>query len=91
MKHTKQKEDAENLQCNLPTPLQRSRELAQEKEASTWLTAFPIEEHVFALHKAAFRDSLFSQIWLATPELTIPVQLWTCPDMQNRRLPSCET
>ena len=38
--------------------LQRSMELAQEKGASTWLTALPIEEHGFALHKAAFKDSL---------------------------------
>ena len=33
-------------------------ELSQEKGASTWLTALPIDEHGFALHKAAFRDSL---------------------------------
>ena len=57
-KHTKRKEEAENLQHNLPPPLQRSLELAQEKGASTWLTTLPIDEHSFALHKAAFRDSL---------------------------------
>ena len=57
-KRTKQKEDASNLQRNLPIPLQRSMELSQEKGASTWLTALPIDEHGFALHKAAFRDSL---------------------------------
>ena len=58
MKYMKQKEDAKNLQRNLPNPLQRSIELSQEKGASTWLTALPINEHGFALHKAAFRDSL---------------------------------
>ena len=57
-KHTKQKEEAKNLQSNLPSPLQCSMELAQEKGASTWLTALPIVEHGFALHKAAFKDSL---------------------------------
>ena len=57
-KHTKLKEETKNLQSNLPSPLQRSIELAQEKGASTWLTALPIEEHGFALHKAAFKDSL---------------------------------
>ena len=41
---TKQKEDAEELQRNLPTPLQRSMELSQEKGASIWLTALPIDE-----------------------------------------------
>ena len=51
MKYMKQKEDAKNLQHNLPNPLQHSIELSQ-------LTALPIDEHGFALHKAAFRDSL---------------------------------
>ena len=55
---TKQKEDAKELQRNLPNHLQRSMELSQEKGASTWLTALPIDEHSFALPKAAFRDSL---------------------------------
>ena len=34
-------------------------ELAQEKGISTWVTApeLPIEEHGFALHKAAFKDN----------------------------------
>ena len=32
--------------------------LAQEKGASTWLTALPIEEHSFTLHKGAYRDVL---------------------------------
>ena len=58
MKYMKQKEDAKNLQRNLPNPLQRSIEPSQEKGASTWLTALPIDKHGFALHKAAFRDSL---------------------------------
>ena len=33
-------------------------ELAQEKGASSWLTALPVEEFGFALHKGAFRDAL---------------------------------
>ena len=57
-KRQKQKEDAENLQRILPPTLQRSMELSREKGASTWLTTLPIDEHGFALHKAAFRDSL---------------------------------
>ena len=32
--------------------------LSHEQGASTWLTARPIEEHGFALHKTAFRDSI---------------------------------
>lgn len=38
--------------------LQRSVRAASEKGASAWLTALPIEEHGFALHKGAFRDAL---------------------------------
>ena len=33
-------------------------EVSQEKGASTWLTALPINDHGFALHKSAFRDAL---------------------------------
>lgn len=33
-------------------------DLAQEKGASSWLTAFPIREFSFCLHKSAFSDAL---------------------------------
>ena len=38
-------------------------ELSQEKGASIWLTARPIEIHGFALHKSAFRDALCIRPW----------------------------
>ena len=38
--------------------LQETIKAASEKGASAWLTALPIEEHGFALHKGAFRDAL---------------------------------
>ena len=57
-KRIRQKEEAKRVQDQLPTHLQRSLQLAQEKGASTWLTSLPIEEHGFALHKAAFKDAL---------------------------------
>ena len=57
-KRSKLKHAAECLREQLPAPLQRSMELSQEKGASTWLTALPIDNHGFALHKAAFRDAL---------------------------------
>ena len=57
-KKSKQKEDAEDLQKQLPAALQRCMELSQEKGASIWLTAVPIDHHGFALHKSAFRDAL---------------------------------
>ena len=35
-------------------------DLAVEKGASTWLTALPLDEYGFALHKSAFQDVLAS-------------------------------
>ena len=57
-KQSKRKEDAKNLYTRLPGDLQRCVELSQEKGASIWLTALPIENHGFTLHKSAFRDAL---------------------------------
>ena len=49
---------ADNLYTILPTSLQKAMEISQESGTSTWLSALPIEEHGFALHKGAFRDAL---------------------------------
>ena len=57
-KHNQQKEEAKDLQNQLPSILQCSMELSQEKGASAWLIALPIDDHGFALHKSAFRDAL---------------------------------
>ena len=43
---------------SLTPPLQLAMDLAQEKGASSWLTALPLDEHGFTLHKSAFRDAL---------------------------------
>ena len=55
---THQSEAALQLRESLSTPLQRVMDLAQEKGASTWLTALPIEEYGFSLHKGAFLDAV---------------------------------
>ena len=57
-KQSQRKEVARDLCTQLPEELQRCVELSQEKGASVWLTALPIENHGFALHKSAFRDAL---------------------------------
>ena len=57
-KRVRQAEEAMNLQTQLPAPLQRCMDLSQEKGASTWLTALPIDNHGFAVHKSVFRDAL---------------------------------
>ena len=51
-------EHAATVRDQLPTNMQYAMDLAQEKGASSWLTALPIEEHKFTLHKGAFRDAL---------------------------------
>ena len=38
--------------------LRLALDLAVEREASTWLTALPLDEYGFALHKSAFQDVL---------------------------------
>ena len=53
-----QMDQATSLKETLPTPLQRSMELASEKGASVWLTTMPIKDLGFTLHKQAFRDAL---------------------------------
>ena len=50
--------DAEEICEFLPVSLQRAVDLAKEKGSSTWLTALPLVEHGFALHRGAFHDAL---------------------------------
>ena len=42
----------------LSPPLRAAVELATDDGASSWLSARPIDEHGFALHKGAFRDAI---------------------------------
>ncbi len=57
-RRAQQQEAADLVKPQLPTSLQWTMTLAQEKGASSWLTAFPVTEHGFTLHKSAFRDAL---------------------------------
>ena len=49
---------ANDLFNRLPSSQQRALEASKEKGASSWLSALPMAEHGFALHKGAFRDAL---------------------------------
>ena len=42
----------------LPPPLRSAVDQAKDDGASSWLSARPIQEHGFALHKGAFRDAI---------------------------------
>ena len=54
----KNSKEAADLHRELPLQLQKAVDLAKEKGASTWLTALPLKEHSFALHRAAFHDAM---------------------------------
>ena len=49
---------AEKIRESLSPSMQLAMDLAQEKGASSWLTALPLEEHGFSLHKSAFKDAM---------------------------------
>ena len=49
---------SKELFSKLTPALQRAVTLAQEKGASSWLAALPVQEHGFSLNKTAFRDTL---------------------------------
>ena len=56
--HCRTKNLAASLHPLLPAELQRARELACLKSASSWLTVLPLDEYGFSLHKGDFRDAV---------------------------------
>ena len=54
----KKKEEADAIISILPQSQRKNVQLAQEKGASSWLTAIPIQRLGFTLHKGAFRDAV---------------------------------
>ena len=72
----KAKISATRLRAILPHSLQRAMDLKQEKGSSSWLTALPLEEFGFIMHKGAFRDAIaLRYAWL--PIIAYPIYL--CP------------
>ena len=64
-KHQAAEERAESVCDSLPSDLKHMISLLSEKDALSWLSALPVEEHGFTLHKGAFRDALFLRYgWL---------------------------
>ena len=55
---THSKSEADALITELSEDLHHAIVLAQEKGASSWLSALPIREHGFTLHNGAFRDAM---------------------------------
>ena len=53
-----QSDEYEKLLTSVPNSFHKPLKLAQEKGASSWLTALPLEEYGFSLHKSAFRNAV---------------------------------
>ena len=53
----------------LSIELQRARELACLKGASSWLTVLPLDDHAFSLHKGDFRDAVCLRYGWSLPHL----------------------
>ena len=50
--------DTSSLHSHLSHSLQTASDLATIREASAWLSALPLSEYGFTLHKAAFHDAI---------------------------------
>ena len=57
-RRSQQEATATSVIADLQPLMQRNVKVYSEKATSAWLTALPIEQHGFALHKADFRDAL---------------------------------
>ena len=53
------KEQSDSIRSCLSPHLQRLFDIANEKSVSSWLTALPISDHGFNLHKRAFWDARY--------------------------------
>ena len=52
------RDDANNLRNELTPVVQKAMDIARERGSSSWLTALPLEEHGFSLHKVAVVHAL---------------------------------
>ena len=82
--------DANDLMGILPDGLQRAVTLAKEKGSSSWLTALPLAEHSFTLHKGAFHDALALRYGWTPSNLPANCGCGSCPDLCQRRLCSLQ-
>ena len=57
-KRNNQLAEAEAIFNELPPPQQRLLECTREKDASSWVSTLPIDEHGLLLNKGDFKDAL---------------------------------
>ena len=60
---------AQSMKSNLPPDQLRPFESANERGASVWLSALPLKENGFDLHKGAFRDAICLRYGWRPPDL----------------------
>ena len=65
----KQKNIADAILETLPSDLKRAVLVSQEKGASSFLTALPLQRHGFALSKCEFRDAILMRYRWPLPQL----------------------
>ena len=58
LKAEEEKQEHLSIRSQLSPPLLSAVDLAMDDGASSWLSARPLQEHGFALHKGAFRDAI---------------------------------
>ena len=58
LNHQQRLDHLHKFQESAPSALSRSIDIAHEPGASTWLSALPLRDHQFHLHKGDFGDSL---------------------------------
>ena len=51
-------QEAKDMCAQLLLHLKQCVDLAKQKDASSWLTALPLSEHGFSLHKGEFHDAV---------------------------------
>ena len=54
----RQGQQAKDIHAQLTPQLKRCVDLAAEKGSSSWLTALPLSDHGFYLHKGEFREAV---------------------------------
>ena len=68
-RHQSQADTVQSVLARSPHNLRLALECCQEKGASSWLSAIPIEQHGFALHKTDFTDALCLRYGWIPPHL----------------------
>ena len=62
---------ADCINDNPSAKQQRLVDCSRVKGASSWLSALPLDEYGFSLHKGEFRDAILFEVWLESLKCVI--------------------